>query len=58
MKHHAAKKTQSTNNSKRVHPLLLLLPQIDIFLKDFSTFLIMSLEAFPAKTQGMWMGCM
>jgi hypothetical protein len=53
MKHHAVKKTQSTDNSKRVHLLFLLLPQIDTFLKDFSTFVIMSSKAFPAKTQAM-----
>jgi hypothetical protein len=34
-------------------PLFLLLPQIDIFLKEFSTFLIMSYEAFPVKTQAI-----
>jgi hypothetical protein len=31
----------------------LLLPQIETFLRDFSTILIMSSEAFPAKTQAM-----
>jgi hypothetical protein len=33
--------------------LFLLLPLIDTFLRDFSTFLIMFSEAFPAKMQSI-----
>jgi hypothetical protein len=32
-------------------PLCLLLFQRETFLRDFSTFLMVSSEAFPAKTQ-------
>jgi hypothetical protein len=65
LEHHATTRpTKRTDNPKRgfnqaaleaflVTPLFPLLPKRDTRLRDFSTFLIISSEAFPAKTQSM-----
>jgi hypothetical protein len=45
--------TQAAAKAFFATPLFFLLPQIDTFLRDFSTFLTMSFEAFLANTQAM-----
>jgi hypothetical protein len=46
---------QATAEPFLAMPLFLLLFQVETLLRDFSTFLIISSEAFPAKTQAMFL---
>jgi hypothetical protein len=48
MDNHRGLITQAAAEDFLATPFFLLLPQIDTFLRDFSTIMIMSSEAFPA----------
>jgi hypothetical protein len=47
MDNHRGLITQAAAEDFLATPFFLLLPQIDTFLRDFSTIMIMSSEAFP-----------